>query len=144
LRTFLDCITLADASRLDVWQQADLTLTQIGALRQLRTSDCSPSDLAFALAMSPASVSRVLDRLERRGLVERQRRGDDRRRIEVRLQPEGRRLLDELSILADTPIDHAIRAFTPSERAALESSLRRLLSLARRSSSSVADRPDDG
>ncbi|HWI21753.1 MAG TPA: MarR family transcriptional regulator, partial [Baekduia sp.] len=50
-------------------------------------------DLAKAAGLSPASISTMLDNLERDGIVERRRSGDDRRVVVVTLTDSGRALL---------------------------------------------------
>lgn len=46
--------------------------------------------LASQVLMSPSGISRLVDELERRGLVERERREDDARSYDVVLTPTGR------------------------------------------------------
>ena len=79
-------------------------------------TDAPPSqlDLAGLCGLLPAQVVPVLDELERRGLVARQRSEEDRRRSVVRLTPAGEETLakaDELarsiedSLFGDLPAD---------------------------------------
>jgi DNA-binding MarR family transcriptional regulator len=53
-------------------------------------------DLAAAVVLSPSGLSRRVDRLQRAGLVERERGEADARNIEARLTPRGKRLLRRL------------------------------------------------
>src|SRR5262245_53200973 len=55
-------------------------------------SEATPSELASLLGMAPTTMSSVLGRLERRGLVERLRDPNDGRRYVLRLTDEGMRL----------------------------------------------------
>ena len=48
------------------------------------------SDLATAVVLSPSGISRRVDRLEREGLVRRQRAADDARNVEAVLTPAGK------------------------------------------------------
>lgn len=69
-----------------------LTATQLAALQQLaRRGPMSAGDLARAVAVSQATITGVLDRLERPGLIVRTRHSDDRRRVVVELTDAGRR-----------------------------------------------------
>lgn len=52
----------------------------------------SLSDLAAALAMEPATLSPLVKRLETQGLVDRMRRADDERVLDITLTDEGRAL----------------------------------------------------
>jgi len=62
-------------------------------------SDYEPtiSELAERLQLQHHSVVELVDRLEQRGLVRRERSQRDRRQVYVRLTPAGERLLEELS-----------------------------------------------
>ena len=53
-------------------------------------------DLAHEVVLSPSGLSRRVDRLERDGLVTRQRAQEDGRNIETRLTAEGKRRLSTL------------------------------------------------
>lgn len=71
-----------------------LTLPQLACMRHLLTGPCNPSDLARAVFLSQPTVTGILDRLEARGLVERQRSVVDRRKVSVGLTDEGRRITE--------------------------------------------------
>jgi MarR family transcriptional regulator, 2-MHQ and catechol-resistance regulon repressor len=78
-------------------EAAGLTLGQFGALEALlHLGPMNQRDLGAKLLRSGSNVTMVLDNLERRGLVRRTRRKDDRRAVEVALTPDGRRLIDGL------------------------------------------------
>ena len=65
-------------------------------------------DLAKKLSLSPTSLTRVLERLESRQLVDRSIDREDRRRIWVSLTPEGRNMLDTIKPWNDTPLAKAL------------------------------------
>jgi DNA-binding MarR family transcriptional regulator len=74
----------------------ELTQTQIRALFKLDSAgESTAGDLAKAAELSPASVSAMLDHLERDGIVERTRSASDRRVVVVSLTESGRALLAE-------------------------------------------------
>jgi MarR family 2-MHQ and catechol resistance regulon transcriptional repressor len=78
-------------------EAAGLTTGQFGALEALlHLGPMKQRDLGAKLLRSGSNVTMVLDNLERRGLVRRTRRKDDRRAIEVALTAEGRRLITDL------------------------------------------------
>lgn len=55
----------------------------------------SPTAIAERLIVTTASVTSLLDTLERRGLVERQPDPDDRRRLLIVITPEGKAIVDQ-------------------------------------------------
>jgi DNA-binding MarR family transcriptional regulator len=72
----------------------DLTNAQVRALFALgRHQEATAGQIAEAAHLSPASVTGMLDDLERAGVVTRTRSADDRRRVLVRLTDEGCEIL---------------------------------------------------
>lgn len=69
----------------------ELTLTQLRALRILRTRSRSITDLAAALGSHRSSTSRLVDRLSAAGLVTRGASPDDGRETQVSLTAKGSR-----------------------------------------------------
>ena len=76
----------------------DLSLTQLRVLAILRDREPKMAELADYLGQDRSSVSGLIDRAARRGLVRRAASGDDGRSVRVGLTPEGQRLA---SVLAD-------------------------------------------
>jgi DNA-binding MarR family transcriptional regulator len=71
-----------------------LTGPQLVALQALsRGGTLSARDLARTVHVSQATVTGILDRLERRALITRARSESDRRALDVMLTDEGRRVL---------------------------------------------------
>lgn len=70
-----------------------LTTPQLVCLRHLKYQPCSPGELARAISLSPPTVTGILDRLESRGLVLREKHPRDKRRLIVGITEEGRHLL---------------------------------------------------
>ncbi len=71
-----------------------LTLSQYGLLEGLaRRRAARVQDLATAAGISPSTATRILDGLERRGIVRRTRSSVDRRAVAVSLTEHGRDLL---------------------------------------------------
>lgn len=71
-----------------------LTGPQLVCLRHIeRVGPLTPSRLAREVALSQATVTGIVDRLEAQGLVTRERSRDDRRRVTVGVTAKGRELL---------------------------------------------------
>ena len=69
-----------------------LSSPQIGTLRVLaRGGNSTPTELAEALHLSPQTMAGILQRLEQRGLIARERDAADRRSFVVRLSEEGKK-----------------------------------------------------
>lgn len=81
----------------DVLAPLDVTASEAGLLRLVgRSPGISQRAASEQLGVGPSRVVAVLDRLERRGLLERRRSQVDRRSHELHLTPDGQRLLSEL------------------------------------------------
>ena len=80
-------------------KRVDLTPTQYNVLRILRgaaRAGASCSEISERMVTKDSDITRLLDRLEARGLISREREAKDRRRIIARITPSGLRLLSEL------------------------------------------------
>jgi len=64
-------------------RESGLTPVQLRVLDIARTRAASPKQIAEMTGLTQATMTAVLDRLEARGLVERHRSTEDRRRLEV-------------------------------------------------------------
>jgi len=98
---FLNLLRTADAlSRplAEMLKRAGLTPTQYNVLRILRgAGECGAAcrEISDRLITKDPDITRLLDRMEDRGLVTREREERDRRRIATRITDEGLRLLAE-------------------------------------------------
>ncbi|MGD0389839.1 MAG: MarR family transcriptional regulator [Tepidisphaeraceae bacterium] len=80
-----------------------LTPTQYNVLRILRgmsPQGIACQEIARRMITRDADLTRLLDRLESRGLVHRQRQADDRRVVHITITPAGLSLLAELDGVA--------------------------------------------
>ncbi|MGH7477383.1 MAG: MarR family winged helix-turn-helix transcriptional regulator [Longimicrobiales bacterium] len=82
------------ASRLQgLLSDEGLTLSQVGVLDALHhRGPMVQAELAGKLLMSPSNLTTVVDNLERRGLVVRERTEEDRRCVQVSLTRRGKAL----------------------------------------------------
>ena len=85
-------------------------------------------DLADLLLFSKSGVTRIVDRLERRGLVTRDPSEEDRRVVHARLSDEGMRALGMAQPALGSAVETAIaRHLTDRDVAALRRALRKIL-----------------
>ena len=82
--------------------------------------------IAVALALDPSRLVALLDSLEERGLIERQRDPNDRRRHVVSITAGGRRHLQRLRALAKQFEDEFLAPLDDGDRKTLHSLLQRL------------------
>jgi MarR family 2-MHQ and catechol resistance regulon transcriptional repressor len=76
---------------------AGLTPSQFGVLEALHhLGPMCQGELAHKILKSSGNITMVVDNLEKRGLVERQRLGDDRRFVKVHLTPQGQTLIAQV------------------------------------------------
>jgi DNA-binding MarR family transcriptional regulator len=87
-----------------------ITLQQYNVLRILRgagTSGLPTLEVAARMVEQAPGVTRLLDRMEAKGFVRRERCANDRRQVLCYIEPEGQRLLE----LLDEPMYEATRRF---------------------------------
>jgi DNA-binding MarR family transcriptional regulator len=111
--------------RLDVHE---LTSAQWGPLMRLRTTGGSTvAELARWLNVDAGAMTRLLDRLEKKGLCKRVRSTEDRRVVKVELTPEGEAAIREVpAVLAEVMNAH-LAGFSKTEWLALKTYLQRML-----------------
>ncbi len=73
-----------------------LTLSQYGLLQPLADSEgARVRELAVQAGIAPSTATRILDALERRGIVDRTTTRGDRRGVSITLTPAGREVLED-------------------------------------------------
>jgi DNA-binding MarR family transcriptional regulator len=131
-REILDAIrrvvqALRESSRL-AEARAGLSGAQLFVLRMVAESPgLSLNELAERTRTHQSSVSAVVARLTRKGLVQKRTSAGDARRIEIRLLPVGARRLDRAPQTAQERMVASIDAMPGAERAALAASLNGLV-----------------
>lgn len=101
-RIFVALLKVADALGQEAEQlthAAELTGTQYNVLRILRGAgpDGLPCrGIGDRMITHDPDITRLLDRMERRGLITRERQKDDRRVVQTRITPRGLELLKPL------------------------------------------------
>ncbi len=105
----------------------DLTFTQFVTIKKLADGIASVTDLARAAEVHPGAMTRLLDRLETRGLVVRQADPGDRRALHIHLTEAGTAIWKDINLCGQRILQRATTGMTEAEA----SELMRLLELAR-------------
>ena len=105
-----------------------VTFTQWLALMSLCTQQghISATQLSRDLGHDMGALTRVVDELERRSLVRRERSRKDRRAVEIAITPEGRRVADEAKRAIVDLLNELVQPYSLQELEILISLLRRL------------------
>ncbi len=88
--------------------------------------DVTAASLAKKLNYDPGSMTRLLDRLQEKSLIQRTRLNDDRRCIRIELSDEGRKLAPQLPTAAINALNKLLAGFTAEEHELLNSLLKRM------------------
>jgi DNA-binding MarR family transcriptional regulator len=111
-------------------RRTGLTRPQLAAMLALQREGAVPTGvLAQRLSLSAPTLSGVLDRLEEKGLVERQRGDRDRRAVWVRPTPGADALGDTDQSLLGPGFSHRLARLSDAEKHQIVESLRRLTHL---------------
>lgn len=112
----------AELAPLDITWAQWVTLLQIASGRAE-----TAAGLCRLIAGDTGSMTRMLDRLEQKGLIHRERSAEDRRVVRLSLTDAGRELYPQLPAIAVKVLNHHLRGFTPEELETLKSLLRRMI-----------------
>ena len=108
-------------------QDHNLTISQFGALEALyHLGSLQPSQLAQKVLKSTGNMTLVIDNLQKRGLVTRQRRADDRRRIDISLTDNGAALIEDIFPAHVEGVVETMSALSTAEQKQLATLCRRL------------------
>jgi len=123
-RIMMSVVSQVD-KRLDVHE---LTSAQWGPLMRLQKEGGSTvAELARWLQVDAGAMTRLLDRLEKKGLCKRVRSTEDRRVVKVELTPEGEAAIREVPAVLSDVMNAHLAGFSKSEWLALKSYLQRML-----------------
>ena len=87
----------------------------------------SASDLCRHLSYDAGAMTRMIDRLESKGLIRRNRRPDDRRVVFVELTEAGSRAYPRMHVVSMAVANRFLRGFSHAEARELEGFLGRML-----------------
>jgi len=110
-----------------VGAEHDLSLTQLRVLAILRDRRLRMSDLADNLGLEKSTLSGLVDRAERRGLLARLPNEVDRRVVDVVLGPAAVALAERLTTDVGRALAPLTETLAPAERRRLQSLLEQML-----------------
>lgn len=115
-------------------REVGLTVPQLVCLKAIGELRASEDEITVAMVghqvqLSAATVSRIIDRLVRAGLVARERRSKDRRKVCLSLTPAGSERFRTLPIPLQEKFVERLTGLNQAERVSLLEALRRITEL---------------
>jgi DNA-binding MarR family transcriptional regulator len=111
-------LTFATHARLESRaSEAEISIQQFRLLGILRDREPTINELAAHLGTDKSSISGAVARAERRGLVSRMQDQRDGRSVRVRLEPEGRALVDAATAEFEGDVQRMFATLSEAERA---------------------------
>lgn len=105
-----------DILRLHLWEDQGLTLPQLRVLLVLRAHPGTAThELSSKLGVTMSTISGLVDKLVRAGLVERCQDPDDRRVVPLRLTEQGEALVGEVRQINQTYLESLISLLGPED-----------------------------
>jgi DNA-binding MarR family transcriptional regulator len=114
-------------------QDAELAQLEISAAQYIILSSLahrdtdSTSRLCKEMSYDPGAMTRMVDRLEAKGLVRRQRCPEDRRLVNLELTDAGQAALPKMRACSVTVMNRFVRGFSAEEARQLEGFLTRMV-----------------
>ncbi|MGF6905127.1 DNA-binding MarR family transcriptional regulator [Paraburkholderia sp. GAS348] len=94
----------------------DITTPQMGILFAMQRGLAStPFEISKVLSVDTGLMTRMLDKLEAKGLLERSRRMDDRRMVDLVLTKKGGEVTAEIPMIAPEVLNARLKKFTTTE-----------------------------
>ena len=127
LRKIIQSIDLNSRSLV---KRVGLTGPQLIILQEIsKSEEISSGQIAKAISLSQATVTGILERLEKRGLIERRRSEVDKRKVLVRVTPKGYQLLENAPPLMQESFIEQFNSLPDWEQSMILSALQRLVTL---------------
>ena len=105
----------------------DLSLTQLRVLAILRDRRLRMTALADYLGLEKSTMTGLVDRAEKRGLLQRAPNAGDGRAVDVFLSPDGAELADRLYAHVGRSLSPMTSELSPAEQRRLQSLLEQML-----------------
>ncbi|CCD41396.1 Transcriptional regulator, MarR family [Candidatus Paraburkholderia kirkii UZHbot1] len=106
----------------------ELTSQQIGVILLLASGRArTPLELSREMSYDSGSMTRMLDRLEKKGFVSRTRSELDRRMVELNLTARGREAAERLPVIGAAVLNEQLHGFSRAELDSLVGMLARII-----------------
>lgn len=129
LRAFRRIIRAIDLHSRRLEADHHITGPQLITLNAAAEGPVATSELARRVHLSPSTIVGILDRLEGKGLVARQRSTQDRRLVYVELTPDGRKLAAHAPSPLQDRLAEALGALPRTEQQAIAAALEKVVAL---------------
>jgi DNA-binding MarR family transcriptional regulator len=118
----------AELARDEFLAPLEVTSAQLIVILNLAGRDCatSASELCKGISYDAGAMTRMLDRLEAKGLVRRTRSPEDRRLVNLELTQAGKAAYPRVREISMRVLNRSLRDFSSDEARTLESLLQRL------------------
>lgn len=119
----------SELSKDEFLRPLEVTAAQLIVILNLAASEgaTSASELCKGISYDAGAMTRMLDRLEAKGLVRRTRSPDDRRLVNLELTPAGKDAYPRLREISRRVLNLSLRDFTTAEAHQLDDLLRRMV-----------------
>jgi DNA-binding MarR family transcriptional regulator len=105
----------------------EITAQQAALLINAARGQTSPKQLTLLLGTDTAGMTRLLDRLEAKGLARRRANPEDRRALVIEVTKEGQALVPHVAPVFGRTAQHLLAGFSPAEISQLTGLLQRML-----------------
>jgi DNA-binding MarR family transcriptional regulator len=111
-------------------REFNITTPQMICIYELmRNNGITLSELSNAVSLGPSTVNGIVDRLELKGLLTRQRSSVDRRKVVLNLTDKGRQITQKAPSLLQDRLSEALQELPELEQVTIAMSLERVVSL---------------
>jgi DNA-binding MarR family transcriptional regulator len=119
-KTLRDAITRLNRRVRQARPVGDLTFSQLSALTSLQLAgELTPRELADMERVQPPTMTKIVGKLEERGLVMRRSHPSDRRQVLLTATEQGRAVYAQFEQARNEWLDQALDQLTPEERETL-------------------------
>ena len=131
-KTLRDALTRLNRRIRQARPIGDLTTSQLSVLTSLQLAGAlTPRELADVERVQPPTMTKIVGKLEERGLVARTPHPTDRRQVILAPTEAGRAVYAQFERVRDEWLAQALAGLTPDERGTLEAAARILQQVAR-------------